>query len=305
MKRTWIITAGAVIAMFMAGCEKSGTGLENLGDGVTIAEEEVADLKAAEATDSDIAAARFGGHMFGKGMIIGGSHLFFGTHFPSCATVTVDSDEFPKTITIDYTDGCSDRMGMHKTGVITIYMTDTIINEGAVYTVTFDNLSFGNREISKTMTITNEGMNDAGNWVISYELLSTTTFDRDSVSYEIVRDFSGEREWQAGFDTPEVDDDILFVTENGTITVNDEITFTKTTTEPLLIDRSCKYPLSGIVEITRDGESMIIDYGEGECDNLAEVTKDGVTEEIELNACRFRDGFDRHHKHWRQHKGWW
>ena len=305
MKRTWIITAGAVIAMFMAGCEKSGTGLENLGDGVTIAEEEVADLKAAEATDSDIAAARFGGHMFGQGMLIGGDHLFLGAHFPRCATVTVEGEDFPKTITIDYTDGCSDRMGMEKTGVITIVMSDTIINAGAEYTVTFDNLSFGNRTISKTATITNEGTNDAGNWVISFESLSTTTFERDGESYEIVRDFSGEREWQAGFLTPEVEDDILFVSGSGTITVNGEITFTKTIIEPLLIDRSCRYPLSGIVEITRDGETMTIDYGDGECDNIAEVTKDGVTEQIELNACRFRDGFERQHKYWHQHKGWW
>jgi hypothetical protein len=305
MKRTWIITAGAVIAMFMAGCEKSSTGLENLGDAVTIAEEEVADLKAAEATNSDIAAARFGGHLLAKGMMIGGDHLFFGAHFPRCATVTVDSDEFPKTITIDYTDGCSDRMGMEKTGIITIYMTDTIINAGAEYTVTFDNLSFGNRTISKTATITNEGTNDDGNWVISFESLSTTTFERDGEPYEIVRDFSGEREWQTGFLTPEVGDDILFVSGGGTITVNGEITFTKTITEPLLIDRSCRYPLSGIVEITRDGETMTIDYGDGECDNIAEVTKDGVTEQIELNSCRFRDGFERQHKYWKQHKGWW
>ena len=305
MKRTWIITAGAVIAMFMAGCEKTGTGLENLGDGVTIAEEEVADLKAAEATDSDIAAARFGGHMFGQGMLIGGDHLFLGAHFPRCATVTVEGEDFPKTIIIDYTDGCSDRMGMEKTGVITIVMSDTIINAGAEYTVTFDNLSFGNRTISKTATIKNEGTNEDGNWVISFESLSTTTFERDGESYEIVRDFSGEREWQAGFLTPEVEDDILFVSGSGTITVNGEITFTKTIIEPLLIDRSCRYPLSGIVEITRDGETMTIDYGDGECDNIAEVTKDGVTEQIELNACRFRDGFERQHKYWHQHKGWW
>lgn len=290
--------------MFMAGCEKSGTNLENLGDSVTIAEEEVADLKAAEATDSDIAAVSFGGHMLGRGMMFGGEHLFFGLHFPSCATVTVDSDVFPKTITIDYTDGCSDRMGMEKTGIITIYMSDTITNDGAYYNMTFDNVSFGHRLISKTATVTNEGLID-GLQVISFEYVSTTTFDRDGVSYEIVREFSGERKWESGFGTPEVEDDIFYMSGSGTITVNDEITFSKTIIDPIMIDRSCKYPLSGIVEITRDGETMTIDYGDGECDNLAEVTKDGVTEEIELNACRFRDGFDRQHKHWRQHKGWW
>lgn len=304
MKRTWIIAAGAAIALFMAGCEKSGTNLESLGDGVTIAEEEVADLKAAEAIDSDIAAARFGGHMLGRGMMIGGAHLFFGMHFPRCATITVDSDEFPKTVTIDYTDGCSDRMGMEKTGIITIYMSDTITNDGAYYNVTFDNVTFGHRVISKTATITNEGLID-GLQVISFEYVSTTTFDRDGESYEIVREFSGERKWESGFGTPEVDDDIFYMTGSGTITVNDEITFSRTIIEPIKIDRSCKYPLSGIIEISRDGETMTIDYGDGECDNIAVVTKDEVSEEIELDGCRFRDGFQRHDRHMKQYKGWW
>ena len=73
----------------------------------------------------------------------------------------------------------------------------------------------------------------------------------------------------------------------------------------MLIDRSCKYPLSGIVEITRAGETMTIDYGTGECDNLAQVTKDGVSEEIELNSGKFRKGFQRHNKHMKQNTGWW
>ena len=76
--------------------------------------------------------------------------------------------------------------------------------------------------------------------------------------------------------------------------MNDELKFEKITIEPLLIDRSCRYPLSGIVEITRADETMTIDYGDGECDNIAHVSKDGVTEEIELNSGQFRKGFQRH-----------
>ena len=86
---------------------------------------------------------------------------------------------------------------------------------------------------------------------------------------------------------------------------HDELRFEKITVEPLLIDRSCRYPLSGIVEITRADETMTIDYGTGECDNIAHVTKDGVTEEIELNSCQFRKGFQRHNKDMKQNKGWW
>jgi hypothetical protein len=304
MKKTWIIGVGLVLALFIAACEQSGTGFEDLGDEITLAEEEVANLKAAEATESDIASARFGGHMLEQGMLIGGSHLFFGQTFPDCATVTVDSDEFPKTITVEYTDGCSGRLGMGKSGTVTIHMTDTILNAYAIYTVT-ENLSMGHREISKTSTVTNEGLNDDDYWVLSFESLSTTSFERAEEDFTIVRDFSGEREWLTGFETPEVDDDTFLKTGSGTITVNDLLKFSKVITEPLLIDRSCKYPLSGIVEITRGDEIMTIDYGTGECDNIALVTKDGVSEEIELDSGQFSLGFQRHNRNMKQNKGWW
>lgn len=305
MKLKWILAVGVVAALFMSACEKSGSDFEEPGDQVTMAEEEVADLKSAEATSSDVSSARFAGHMLQGGMMVGGHHLFFGQGFPPCATVTVDSDEFPKTVTIDYSDGCTGRMGLEKKGVITIYMSDTIINEGAYYEVTFEDLTLGNRLITKTATYSNEGLNDAEHWVIAFESQSTTTFEKQDEEYIIVREFSGEREWLAGFDTPEVSDDIFLMSRNGSITVNDELKFHKTTIEALLIDRTCKWPLSGIVEITKDGETMTIDYGTGECDNIALVTKDGDSEEIELNEGKFRKGFKRQNKHMKQNKGWW
>lgn len=296
---------GLVAALFITACEKSGSDFEELGENVTMAEEEISSLKTAEATECDVDAAKFGGHLMQGGMMVGGSQMFFGTGFPSCATVTVDSDEFPKTVTIDYSEGCTGRMGLEKKGIVTIHMTDTIINKDAVYTVTFENLTMGQREISKTATYTNEGENDEGYWVISFESLSTTTFEKQDEVFTIVREFTGEREWMAGFDTPEANDDIFLLARNGSINVNDEFKFSKSTIEPLLIDRSCKWPLSGIVEITRADETMTIDYGTGECDNIALVTKDGESEEIELNSGQFRKGFKRQNKNMKQKKGWW
>ena len=141
--------------------------------------------------------------------------------------------------------------------------------------------------------------------MISFESLSTTSFEKKEEVYTIVREFSGQREWLEGFDTPEAIDDIFLFTSNGSITVNENLKYEKTTVEPLLIDRTCKWPLSGILEITRGGETMTIDFGTGECDNIALVTKDGETEEIELNSGKFKDGFNRKEKNMNQNKGWW
>jgi len=304
MKTIKIISAVVALALFLAGCEQSPWNTDYLSENVTMAEEEVASLKSAEATDCDVDGAKFGGHLMQGGMMLGGSHLLFGPNFPPCAVVSLDSDEFPKTITVDYTDGCIGRMGLAKKGNLTIEMSDTILNEGAVYTVTFTDMTIGNREVEKTIIFENLGQNEAGNWEISYEKLSTTTFDKEEETYTIVREFSGIKEWLAGFDTPQTADDQFLRNGSGTITVNDELKFERTVTD-LLIDRACKYPLIGVIDITRGGESMSIDFGTGECDNIALVTKDGDSEEIELNAGKFRKGFKRHERHMKNNKGWW
>ncbi len=48
----------------------------------------------------------------------------------------------------------------------------------------------------------------------------------------------------------------------------------------------CECPVSGIIEYYLDGELVaILDYGDGECDNLATITKNGETVEFELEDC--------------------
>ena len=39
--------------------------------------------------------------------------------------------------------------------------------------------------------------------------------------------------------------------------------------KPLRYKYGCWYPLSGSLEITSGGETVIIDYGDGDCDNIA------------------------------------
>ena len=310
MKKLALLFSITLGIFILSGCENQPVSdMEtDLTEGVSIAEEEVYDFKASEATDEDISAARFGAHLFRGKMGISGSHKFFGKNFPPCATVSVSGDDFPKTITIDYADGCSGRNGLEKKGLITIVMSDTILNPGASYTITMENMILGKREVSKSSTITNEGQNEAGNWLMSIQSVSTTSFEKKDESYVIVRENDMQREWLSGFETPEHDDDQLLLSGISLITVNDTISFRREITEALLIDRGCKYPLSGIVEITRNGEVMTINFGDGECDNIAVITKDGESEEIDLDEGKFKNesGNSRNkRKNMKRKKGWW
>ena len=53
-------------------------------------------------------------------------------------------------------------------------------------------------------------------------------------------------------------------------------------TEALRREAFCKNIVSGKLEITKDGTSSILDYGEGECDDLATLTIGDIVTIIEL-----------------------
>ena len=41
-------------------------------------------------------------------------------------------------------------------------------------------------------------------------------------------------------------------------------------------------PVAGIKTYTKDDYEVMIDFGDGECDFLADITKEGITEIIDL-----------------------
>jgi len=289
----------AIAAVFTA-CQN--TPLETEGLAVSIAEDEVAYIVAENALGEEITAASFAGHLADPSTK--GDCVYFkpNLNFPDCAEVTVSGTEFPKEIVIDFGDECMTRNGRLRSGRILITISDKMTNPGAVRHVVYEDVVFGNRAIERDLTITNQGQNTEGNWVIAKDEVRTVYYGD---SLKVKREYSGEKEWIDGFLTREFTDNKFYKTGGGTITVNDEIKFERTITTPLYIDRACRFILSGVVEITKNGEVMIIDFGDGTCDNLAVVTKDGESEEIELTTCRFKKKMKRRVRNMFQHKKWW
>lgn len=300
MKNLLLFLAAIITALFLSGCNKNE---DFTTADLTIAEDEVFAITTDETADLVINPASFGGHLAIAEAKSGGRFRFFPfKDFPDCAVVTVPETGFPKEIVIDFDGDCDTWHGRAMSGKILITVSDAIINEGATVKVIYDNVRFGARTIKRESLLTNEGMNENGNWVISFTSTMSITYGNGHVS---VREFSGEKEWISGFLTPQVTDDKFFKTGSGTITVDDDFKFSRVITTPLYIDRACRFILSGVVEITRGGETMIIDYGDGECDNIASVTKNGETFEIELGSCRFRDENKKPLRNFRNLKGWW
>jgi len=187
---------------------------------------------------------------------------------------------FPKEIVIDFGDGCEGRHGETRTGKIIITISDTIINPGAVHEIRYEDVTIGGRAIEMTKTKTNKGLNENGNWVVASVMEQTITYDDGSYS---TRNSMSSDEWLSGFGTEEKEDDVFLKTGSGSVVTSEGDEFTREITTPLLFDRSCLYIKSGVVELNKAGSEVIIDFGEGECDEWATVTKDGVSELVDLS----------------------
>lgn len=202
-----------------------------------------------------------------------------------CAVVTESSSSFPKIVTIDYGTGCVDANGRTKKGKIIVNVSGDMRIVGNTRTVTFENFYINDVKIEGTRNAENIGPNTLGNMVIKVSgdvTASNSEFTRS-------RSFTRYREWISGISTCEISDDEFHVTGSGTAIGRRGIEIQHTITEKIVLKPGqCKYPLSGIVDIGGEKRGVILDFGDGSCDNIAEATskRRNKTYQIDLDTRR-------------------
>lgn len=202
----------------------------------------------------------------------------------TCPSVNIEHPTdaiWPKTITIDYGSGCTGFYDNTRSGKIIIVVTGPRKTVGSKRTITFDNYFFNGIKVEGTKTIETLGYNNNQNMVFSVKLTDGKLTLPDGSFIE--RSFNHQREWIAGFNTKNIwDDEILITGTSGGVTING-VAYTNTITTALHWTRACKFIVAGVVDIKREGkDSITLDYGTGNCDAKATVTKGGETREITL-----------------------
>ena len=202
----------------------------------------------------------------------------------SCPTVTLSHPSdgiWPKTITIDYGTGCTGFYDNTRSGKIIIIVTGPRLETGSKKTVTFDNYFFNGIKVEGTKEIENKGFNSNQHLVFSVKLTGGKLILPDESVVE--RSFEHQKELIAGLQTRNIWDDECLITgtANG-INING-VAYNNKIITPLHWKRVCKFIVSGAVKIEREGKDpVILDYGTGECDAVATITKGGETKEILL-----------------------
>ena len=209
------------------------------------------------------------------------------TEVVTCKTITVErpDDEtfWPRTVTIDYGEGCEGFNGRVRSGKIIIVVNKRYMDEDHYRTVTFEDFYIDDFKMEGTKTLTNEGLNEDGNMVFKIVLEGGKIIKPDGE--EIIKEFNKEREWVAGMDTPRFRrDDVYMVTGTASGVNRKMVAFTRTIVTPLKMAMNCRWIKSGVVEIEReDMDKITLDYGDGECDRLATVTIGDEVKEIRLH----------------------
>jgi hypothetical protein len=186
-----------------------------------------------------------------------------------------NGENWPKIRSINYVD-CEKPNGTIINGTINVTLTDCWRNEGSLRTLVFEEFYINDNHVEGTKTIENTGLNENENPTWEWKIIDgKITNAEGSVS---TLNSSRYSELVEGAETWTFSDNVFEVTGEGSGTI-DEVAYTVEITSPLVYIFKCRFPVSGILTINIEGnEPIIINYGDGECDNIA--TKQ-IGEEIE------------------------
>ncbi|MGB8358852.1 MAG: hypothetical protein WCD55_09575 [Bacteroidales bacterium] len=189
---------------------------------------------------------------------------------------------WPINIVVDYGTGCTGLNDVVRSGKILISLSDARVEMGSVRTLTFENYNINGAKVEGTLTVTNNGLNNNNNVVFSVVLTGgKITFPDDKF---IEREYNRLREYTAGYLTwwnPW--DDKCLITGTASGTNLNGVSYTVSVINPLEWQAVCRFLVSGTMRFEVEGvEPYELDYGSGECDAVATLTRGDDSKEIIL-----------------------
>lgn len=206
---------------------------------------------------------------------------------PSCATITTVLTNNTWTKTIDFgVEGCTLENGNSVKGKMVISFANDFSASTQTINYTFEGFYHNGKKLqgSKSIVRTKKAtvLQAEVHPVLTASIDLTITFDDGSV-YN--RKGTLTKETISGYNTWfNWEDNVSVVTGSGTTTFPNGDTFSAEITAPLEFNAICKnsFALKGILSITKNGANAIVDFGNGDCNTLVTITRDGVTAEIDL-----------------------
>lgn len=292
-----------ILALFISSCKK-----EVSNDNLSAQEEEQASMTMsesdaeAEIVFNDVFDNVMGANndvgMEGTG-IFGRSNNAFSLEtartdsLTRCFSVTITQitagSVFPLRIVLDFGNGCLGRDGHTRYGKIITTYTNRLIVPGASATTTFDGFKIDSILVQGTHKVTNTSTSNHHQFKVDVESAKLTHPNGNFTewnSHKTITQIEGNASVALPFD------DIYKVEgeSNGKVKRGDRLFAWRTEiVEPLIKKFSCRWISKGRVRIVRVSSAAnspwvsVLDYGNGNCDNQATITINGVVRQITLH----------------------
>lgn len=276
----FLLTAGMMISMvlFFSACNKDDSFLTS-DEGQTVLDDALMD-----ATDQDIMTfADQYDDMLDNLNLKSGEAILSDT----CPVVTHYISGDTVILTVDFGNGCTDRNDNVRSGKIIVKRIGHYRYLGFLKIIELQNFHVNGNLIEGTRIVENMGLNENGHYYFSVTLRNGKITTSDGAV--MTREYTRTREWVAGAETRNVWDDEYLITGYATGTNFRGFSYSRTIVEPLHVKMACRFIVSGVIEVKiGDKEPVIIDYGDGECDNKVTISKGSESQVREMRMQRFR-----------------
>ena len=270
-KNLFALVAIATLLVNLTACKKENSTTTSLAEQETTFElstgQAVADNITEDANSVFMEAAA------NKNLLGSNSQTVITTNSLTCAIITVTpANGFPKTIVIDFGNGCTAANGIIHKGKISVLLSDSVRKAGSTAIINFNNYFVNSFKKEGTITWTNTSTAIAKGWQRKVENGKIIAPDGRYWLHNGVRDAVQI----AGVNTPNtLLDDIFLITGNHRVTNAAGKTRDCFITEALQKKTVCDNIGAGKLKVQGTDHNAIIDFGNGDCDKLATISIDG------------------------------
>lgn len=221
-----------------------------------------------------------------------GPKRFKGDKYGDCATVVEDEENNTKTIT--FSEDCEGKRGQVRSGTMIVTYSETQGEAGSFRQVTYNDFYLNGVKIEGTRRTEIISIDESGSKTMRtsmsdgkmiYEDGTFETKNSEMTRYTHVE--NSEKQYSS-------------LTGSKSAVSTEGVNFSMEITTPIKFVYNCddlgfrkrgKIPVEG-VKVSIDGDQTITtDFGDGNCDTLVEVTKDGEVETVDLKDLKRGDRF--------------
>lgn len=189
--------------------------------------------------------------------------------FTGCPERSVSVTGNVRTITLDFGTGCTRPNGNVLSGIITIVYTHVQGSATDNLTYTYNNFTFNGIALSGGGTVVRVLANANGHPQSTANIDVTAVFPDGITAH---RTGTRIREWTEGFGNGIWSDNVFLITGNWTTTFSNGNVNSGTVTTPLRRTMTCRYIVSGVIQLSHNDLTGTLDYGDGTCNNTAIFT---------------------------------